>query len=108
MSLFSHIVSRRLSAEYENVATEGLLYIVCSVPKAKRALVELFRARPSPARICHELFHLIRALEEVTSGAQFQYILTTTSRPPDALVVDRLRLKLQGSPATARLLGRDL
>lgn len=44
MSLFSHIVSRRLSAEYENVATEGLLYIVRSVPKAKRALVELFRS----------------------------------------------------------------
>ena len=44
MSLFSHIVSRRLSAEYENVATEGLLYIVRSVPKAKRALVDLFRS----------------------------------------------------------------
>lgn len=39
----------------------------------------------------------------------FQYIVTTTSRPPDELVGDdRVRLKLKGSPAEARLLGRDL
>lgn len=59
--------------------------------------------------IYHELFHLMRELEDVGSGPRFQYIVTTTSRPPDELVGDeRIRLKLMGSPATARLLGRDL
>jgi hypothetical protein len=59
--------------------------------------------------IYHELFHLMRELENVGLGPQFQYIVTTTSRPPDDLVDDeRVRLKLNGSPAEARLLGRDL
>lgn len=59
--------------------------------------------------IYHELFHLTRDLEDIGSGPQFQYIVTTTSRPPDDLVGDeRVRLKLKGSPAEARLLGRDL
>jgi hypothetical protein len=59
--------------------------------------------------IYHELFHLMRELEKVGSVPQFQYILTTTSRPPDDLVGDeRVRLKLNGAPAEARLLGRDL
>jgi hypothetical protein len=39
----------------------------------------------------------------------FQHIVTTTSRPPDELVGDeRIRLKLKGAPAQARLLMRDL
>ena len=59
--------------------------------------------------IYHELFHLMRELEDVGPGPLFQYIVTTTSRPPDELVDDeRVRLKLRGSPADARLLGRDL
>lgn len=59
--------------------------------------------------IYHELFHLMRELEEVGPSPLFQYIVTTTSRPPDDLVDnERIRLKLQGSPAAARLLGRDL
>ena len=59
--------------------------------------------------IYHELFHLTRELEDVGTGPQFQYIITTTSRPPDELVSnERVRLKLMGSPAEARLLRRDL
>jgi hypothetical protein len=59
--------------------------------------------------IYHELFHLMRELEDVGSRPQFQYIVTTTSRPPDNLVGDeRVRLRLHGAPAAARLLGRDL
>jgi hypothetical protein len=59
--------------------------------------------------IYHELFHLMRELEDVGPGPLFQYIVTTTSRPPDELADDeRVRLKLRGSPAEARLLGRDL
>lgn len=59
--------------------------------------------------IYHELFHLMRELEDAGSAPVFQYIVTTTSRPPDALVGDvRVRLKLKGAPAEARLLRRDL
>lgn len=59
--------------------------------------------------IYHELFHLMRELETVGSNPRFQYIVTTTSRPPDDLASDqRVRLKLNGAPAEARLLKRDL
>lgn len=59
--------------------------------------------------IYHELFHLMRELEDVGPAPLFQYIVTTTSRPPDDLVEnERVRLKLQGAPAAARLMGRDL
>ena len=40
---------------------------------------------------------------------QFQYIVTTTTRPPKGLAVEPwLRLTLRGSPGTERLLRRDL
>jgi len=59
--------------------------------------------------IYHELFRVMQELEKAGSGPQFQYIVTTTSRPPDDLAGDeRVRLKLNGSPAEARLLRRDL
>lgn len=59
--------------------------------------------------IYHELFHLMLELENVGGAPLFQYIVTTTSRPPDELVGDdRVRFKLKGAPADARLLGRDL
>jgi hypothetical protein len=59
--------------------------------------------------IYHELFHLMRELEDVGSAPLFQSIVTTTSRPPDDFVEDeRVRVKLKGAPAEARLLGRDL
>lgn len=59
--------------------------------------------------IYHELFYLMLELEGVGSAPLFQYIVTTTSRPPDELVEDeRIRLKLMGAPAEARLLRRDL
>lgn len=57
----------------------------------------------------HELFRVMHELESVGEAPLFQYILTTTSRPPDELVDDpRIRLKLCGAPADARLLKRDL
>ncbi|MEW6269193.1 MAG: hypothetical protein AB1689_07850 [Thermodesulfobacteriota bacterium] len=43
-TLFEHIVARRLSHEYENVATEALAFIVSEEPKARDALVDLLRA----------------------------------------------------------------
>lgn len=57
-------------------------------------------------------YHLLRlpvALEAVSDAPQFQYIVTTTTRPPDDLLKDPwLRLTLRGAPAQERLLQRDL
>lgn len=55
------------------------------------------------------LFDLIRRLESDIAGKVFQYIITTTSRPPEALVSEPwLREKLRGEPGNERLLRRNL
>ena len=59
--------------------------------------------------VYHRLFHLVRNLEPGEGQPLFQYIVTTTTRPPDELSdTPWLRDKLGGAPAEARLLGRDL
>lgn len=59
--------------------------------------------------IYHELFHLVQELEQVGNQPLFQYIVTTTTRPPDELLEEPwLRDTLGGAPADARLLRRDL
>lgn len=59
--------------------------------------------------IYDELFRLMRELEALTETTAFQYIVTTTTRPPDDLRCDPwLRLILRGAPGSARLMGRDL
>jgi hypothetical protein len=42
-TLFSHIVQKRLSQEYENIATEGLAFILHSSPSARSGLVKFLR-----------------------------------------------------------------
>jgi hypothetical protein len=42
-TLFEHIVSRRLSQQYEDVATEALAFVVNQEPAAREALVEFLR-----------------------------------------------------------------
>ncbi|MFQ5534953.1 MAG: chromosome segregation protein SMC [Sphingomonadales bacterium] len=59
--------------------------------------------------IYHALFQLVRELEEATDQTHFQYIVTTTTKPPeDQRVKPWLRWTLHGSPGDERLLGRDL
>lgn len=59
--------------------------------------------------IYDELFRLIQRLESELAGSVFQYIITTTSRPPDELIKEPwLREKLRGEPGNERLLRRDL
>ena len=59
--------------------------------------------------VYHELFHFARNLERQGSQPLFQYIITTTTRPPDELVHEPwLRETLRGAPAEERLLRRDL
>lgn len=57
--------------------------------------------------VYHRLFHLVRNLEQ--DQPLFQYIVTTTTRPPNELSNKPwLRDKLGGTPAKVRLLRRDL
>jgi len=55
------------------------------------------------------LFDLARKLEGVGPAPLFQYIVTTTTEPPEEFRGEPwLRLELRGSPAQERLLGVDL
>lgn len=57
----------------------------------------------------HSLFRFVRRLEPAEGAPLFQYIITTTTRPPDELVdSDAHVLTLEGTPAEMRLLKRDL
>ncbi len=57
----------------------------------------------------HPLFRLAQSLEEAGPAPLFQYIVTTTTRPPEDILVDPwLRLTIKGGPAEDRLLKVDL
>jgi hypothetical protein len=59
--------------------------------------------------IYERLFETAVALEKVGPAPLFQYIITTTTRPPTALAkAPWLRLTLRGAPPEDRLFGRDL
>lgn len=57
----------------------------------------------------HGLFHLVHELEELGSAPLFQYIVTTTTSPPKEYAqAPWVAMQLRGSPASERLLKRDL
>jgi len=60
--------------------------------------------------VYHRLFNLLHRLEQEHDGQPlFQYIVTTTTRPPDNLLMKPwLSEMLGGAPADARLLKRNL
>jgi hypothetical protein len=59
--------------------------------------------------IYHRLFRLVRSFERLGDDPPFQYIITTTSRPPnDFCQLPYLVAELQGSNARERLLRTDL
>ena len=59
--------------------------------------------------IYHRLFRLVRSFERLGGAPAFQYVITTTSRPPDDFCqMPFLVAELQGSKAEERLLRRDL
>lgn len=59
--------------------------------------------------VYHRLFHLVRNLEQAGGQPLFQYIVTTTTRPPDGLQEKPwLCESLGGSPAAMRLMRCDL
>ncbi len=80
-----------------------------------RTVVPAFLVHDSPREadlgeaIYHRLFRLVRSFERLGDDPPFQYIITTTSRPPDDFCQKPfLVAELQGSKAGERLLRRDL
>ena len=90
------------------------LAVLClSIEGATRVPAFLIHDSPREAdlglSIYHRLFRLVTEIEGSDGPPQFQYIVTTTTRPPEDLAVEPwLRLTLRGSPGTERLLRRDL
>jgi predicted nucleic acid-binding Zn-ribbon protein len=61
------------------------------------------------ASIYRRLFDLMKQLEKVSEVPLFQYIVTTTTEPPeDCQTYPWLRLQIHGSPADERLMKTDL
>lgn len=59
--------------------------------------------------IYNDVFRLVHELETNLAGPVFQYIITTTTRPPVELNCEPWRRQiLRGAPSEMRLLGRDL
>lgn len=59
--------------------------------------------------IYDQYFQLLKHLEEELSGAVFQYVVTTTTKPPEKLNREPWRrVVLRGAPGSERLLRRDL
>lgn len=104
---------RTAAIESLKVLTFDLACLCLSVEGMTRVPAFLVHDSPREAdlglSIYDELFRLIRELEELTETAAFQYIVTTTTRPPDDLRCDPwLRLTLKGAPGSERLLARNL
>ena len=59
--------------------------------------------------IYHRLFAFVRGLEGQGEAALFQYVVTTTTAPPEDIASGAyMRLELRGAPASERLLRTDL
>jgi hypothetical protein len=90
------------------------LAVLClSIEGATRVPAFLMHDSPREAdlglSIYHRLFRLVTEIEGSGDLPQFQYIVTTTTRPPEDLAVKPwVRLTLRGSPGTERLMRRDL
>ena len=104
---------RTAAIESLKVLAFDLACLCLSIEGATRLPAFLVHDSPREAdlglSIYDELFRLTRELEEMTGTAAFQYIVTTTTRPPDDLRRDPwLRLTLKGAPGSERLMTRDL
>lgn len=90
-----------------------LATLCLSIEGATRVPAFLIHDSPREAdlglSIYHRLFRLVTEIEGFGGQPQFQYIVTTTTCPPEDLAVKPwLRLTLRGSPGAERLLRCDL
>jgi hypothetical protein len=110
-----HLGGQRTSTAIESlkVVAFDLAVLTLAIEGAVRLPALLLHDSPREAdltmSIYHRLFAFVRGLEELTVEPLFQYIVTTTTEPPNDLRDEPwLRLTLRGAPATERLLTVDL
>ena len=90
------------------------LSVLCmSIEGASRVPAILIHDSPREAdlglSIYHKLFRLVMEIEKCAETPSFQYIITTTTPPPEDLALEPwLRLTLRGSPGVDRLMKCDL
>jgi hypothetical protein len=113
-------LSVKLGGERSTPAIDSLKVIVFDLAvlcmsMEGRTNIPAFLVHDSPREadlglsIYHQIFYLMQELEKVGEQPLFQYIVTTTTRPPDELQKEPwLRDTLGGAPADARFLRRDL
>ena len=104
---------RTAAIESLKVLTFDLACLCLSIEGSTRLPAFLVHDSPREAdlglSIYDELFRLMRELETMTHAVAFQYIVTTTTRPPDDVRCHPwLSLMLKGSPGSERLMARDL
>lgn len=95
------------------VVAFDLAAMLVSVEGATHAPAFLLHDSPREADLgesrYHGLIRLIAELEPAEGEPLFQYILTTTTRPPEEMIgTESHRATLHGTPASERLLRRDL
>lgn len=104
---------RTAAIESLKVLAFDIACLCLSVEGATRVPAFLLHDSPREAdlglSIYDELFHLARDLENQGGTAVFQYIVTTTTRPPEDMRREPwLRLKMRGTPGADRLMGQNL
>lgn len=115
LKLFVELGGERSTAAIDSLKVIAFDLSVMCMSIEGRTRLPAFFVHDSPREadlglsVYHRLFHLVRNLEPESGQSLFQYIVTTTTRPPDDLSDEPwLRDKLGGAPAEARLLRRDL
>lgn len=105
----------RSTAAIESLKIIAFDLAVLALSIEGRAIAPEFFVHDSPREadmggpLYHRIFDFARMLEGVGSKPLFQYIITTTSKPPDDMAqAPWLRLELKGFPSDQRLLRCDL
>lgn len=114
LKLVVHWDGERSTATIESLKVIALDLAMMRMSMEGATRLSAFLLHDSPARgdlglsVYHQLLDVVRKLEGAFSSA-FQYIVTTTTRPPPELQKSPwLRLKLRGAQPDERLLRCDL
>lgn len=105
----------RSTAAIESLKVVAFDLAVLTLSMEGRTCLPAFLLHDSPREadlgnsIYKRLFELPHKLEKLSDTASFQYIITTTTAPPEQFKNEEwLKLTIKGSPASERLLKTDL
>lgn len=115
LSLKVELGGERSTAAIESLKVVAFDLAVLTLSMEGKTFLPAFLLHDSPREadlgksIYNRLFTLPGKLEKLGSAPVFQYIITSTTAPPEGFQADEwLKLKINGSPAGERLLKTDL